>query len=52
MRKKGFIYPGIFLLLLAILFLMRSCKASNLENERHSFVKDDISRYLKFFAAK
>ena len=114
MRKTGFIYPGIFLLFLDFLFLMRSCKASNLDSERHfiecfhsrgqhlcrfigtkesvcirkefnsqrigwdtnmaafslfwdtnmaavtscentllsSSVKDDISRYLNFFAAK
>ena len=38
MRKKGFIYPGIFLRFLDILFLMRSCKASNLESERHFIV--------------
>ena len=38
MRKKGFIYPGIFLLLLDFLFLMRSCKASNLDSERHFIV--------------
>ena len=38
MRKKGFIYPGIFLLLLDFLFLMRSCKASNLDSERHFMV--------------
>ena len=35
MRKTGFIYPGIFLLFLDFLFLMRSCKASNLDSERH-----------------
>ena len=35
MRKTGFIYPRIFLLFLDFLFLMRSCKASNLDSERH-----------------
>ena len=38
MRKKGFIYPGIFLLFLDFLFLVRSCKESNLESERHFIV--------------
>ena len=38
MRKKGFIYPGIFLRFFAFLFLTSSCKASNLENERHFIV--------------
>ena len=38
MRKKGFIYPRMFLRFLAFLFLMSSCKASNFENERHFIV--------------